>query len=299
MDIGTKKNRKGQNSVNEYPVVEQSFSVPAGDIENLMQVNLLYEAPNRAERIVSALVEYISTSKLEPGHKLPSEKELCQYLDVGNCSLREALIILKTIGLLKVRHGSGWYVGEFNPGLSLKFLAPLLKEFSGADWLQTIEARFASECAIARKAAENISQLGLDQLEQALQGMKNNYDINEIKQIIAFRESDQEFHSILAQQCGNNILALQGSLLSGLFNTIRHKLPLGDQKDFLHHRIVLKHHQVIFDAVSSRDAAAAEQAMKLHLQDAQQYLKTVFTECDKQKLNPADVPVTTDQIGVL
>src|SRR3954447_25386396 len=63
-----------------------------------------------AERIVDEIVTYIETNGLAPGAKLPPERVFIEQLGVSRSSLREALRILSTIGIIDVRHGDGMYV---------------------------------------------------------------------------------------------------------------------------------------------------------------------------------------------
>ena len=66
----------------------------------------------RAARIADQLLELIEVSKLNPGDRLPSERQLSELLDVSRPSLREALHILQAKGLVAIRHGQGTFVEE-------------------------------------------------------------------------------------------------------------------------------------------------------------------------------------------
>ena len=108
---------------------------------------------NKAEKIVNVLVQYIHDKKLQSAAKLPSERMLSSQLKVGNRSLREALVILKAIGVVRAKNGVGWYVGEFNPVRNLRFLSPILKEFCGAEVKHIMISRLSFEPMIAQQAA--------------------------------------------------------------------------------------------------------------------------------------------------
>ncbi|MDY0395514.1 GntR family transcriptional regulator [Virgibacillus halophilus] len=47
-----------------------------------------------------------------PGDKLPNENELSEELDISRTTLREAIRILVTNGILEIRRGKGTYVKE-------------------------------------------------------------------------------------------------------------------------------------------------------------------------------------------
>jgi GntR family transcriptional repressor for pyruvate dehydrogenase complex len=66
----------------------------------------------RAARIADQLLELIQVSKLNPGDRLPPERQLSELLEVSRPSLREALHILQAQGLVAIKHGQGTFVEE-------------------------------------------------------------------------------------------------------------------------------------------------------------------------------------------
>ena len=214
---------------------------------------------NKAERIIPLLAEYIEQMGLEVGDRLPTERELCEILNVGNTSLREALIILRTFGIVRVQHGSGWFVGKFDPVESMTFLAVLLPKYINADKLEIVEIRLLIEPIIASKAAKYISEEGLESLKEALQGMNTclSEDVRD-----KYSEYDRDFHQILAQECGSSLLAMQSSMMAGLFYSMVWWNPETNMQNSF------KQHQQIFEVITNKDPDAAEQAMLNHIQDA-------------------------------
>jgi GntR family transcriptional repressor for pyruvate dehydrogenase complex len=63
-----------------------------------------------AERVIDELCTYIESNGLISGAKLPPERVFMELLGVGRSSLREALRVLSTVGIIDVRHGDGMYV---------------------------------------------------------------------------------------------------------------------------------------------------------------------------------------------
>jgi GntR family transcriptional repressor for pyruvate dehydrogenase complex len=63
-----------------------------------------------AERVVDEIVAYIDSNGLMTGDKLPPERVFIELFGVGRSSLREALRVLSTVGVIDVRHGDGMYV---------------------------------------------------------------------------------------------------------------------------------------------------------------------------------------------
>lgn len=63
-----------------------------------------------AERVVDEICTYIDSKGLTIGDKLPPERVFMELFGVGRSSLREALRVLSTVGIIDVRHGDGMYV---------------------------------------------------------------------------------------------------------------------------------------------------------------------------------------------
>lgn len=63
-----------------------------------------------AERVVEEICSYIDAKGLMSGDKLPPERVFMELFGVGRSSLREALRVLSTVGIIDVRHGDGMYV---------------------------------------------------------------------------------------------------------------------------------------------------------------------------------------------
>lgn len=63
-------------------------------------------------QIAASLLNQIESGKLAPGSRLPPERELSEMLGVNRMTLRQALHVLETQGLLVRRQGDGTYVAE-------------------------------------------------------------------------------------------------------------------------------------------------------------------------------------------
>lgn len=64
------------------------------------------------EQIIDTFTEAIIKGKYKPGDKIPSEMELCEGLQVGRSSLREAIKILVAYGVLSIHRGDGTYIQD-------------------------------------------------------------------------------------------------------------------------------------------------------------------------------------------
>ena len=118
--------------------------------------------------------------------------------------------------------------------------------------------RLILEPAIARLAAENISDDGLRMLKAHLDCMDERIGDKE-----GFIECDMEFHSVLARQSGNRILAVLSSILSDLSRMVQ--WAYRDRVEDRRRSVMF--HKTIFEAVKSGDSEAADEAMAEHIQD--------------------------------
>ncbi|MFD1737113.1 FadR/GntR family transcriptional regulator [Bacillus salitolerans] len=62
---------------------------------------------------IKEIHKIIAEDSLQPGDKIPSERELSDRLKVGRSSLREALRALELLGLIETRRGEGTFVKDF------------------------------------------------------------------------------------------------------------------------------------------------------------------------------------------
>jgi len=236
---------------------------------------VLTHQPKNAERIVPALVKYMKTSQLQPGDKLPSQKELCQILGIGPTLLREALNMLQTLGMVQSHQGAGWYVGKFDPMASLHFLAPLLEDFSQTNPELVVDIRMSLEPVFAREAAKHIGQEGLQRLESIMQYMKlakmeQNYE--------DFKLADKEFHAVLALESQTGFLCLLSSILNDLFFSFW--TPYGLIWDS-----PVSEHEEIIAALKQRDAEQAALFMKNHIGKASKYVQRLREHQEHKKSN--------------
>src|SRR6478752_482170 len=110
------------------------------------------------QQVANAIAESIREGAYQPGHRLPSERDLAVAYKVSRPTVREAMIALEIRGLVESRHGSGIYITEHPPAQI------------GADDLdigafELTEARRLFEGEAAALAATTITDEQLAELE--------------------------------------------------------------------------------------------------------------------------------------
>ncbi len=69
----------------------------------------------RYQIIADDLINKITSNRISVGSRLPSEKELCSHYGVSRYTVREALRVIKEMGLVSIRRGSGSIVLSSQP----------------------------------------------------------------------------------------------------------------------------------------------------------------------------------------
>jgi len=225
-----------------------------------------------AQRIVGEITD----NKLEPGAALMSEREMQQRYGVARGTLREALRFLEIQGVVSIRPGPGGgpTVNGVEPR-SLASIIALLLQLSDAPFSTILEARQLLEPATAAMAAEGASKADLAKLRESIAHMTLVLD-----DLPAFLAENRNFHDIIARASGNRLFEL---LLRSL-SWITDASVLGVNYDLSHRKGILNAHQVVYDALVARDPEAAEDAMRVHMDEFARYLGKHYRVVLKQPL---------------
>jgi len=208
------------------------------------------------EGTARALIRYISQQRLVGGDRLPSEPELIDMVGVSRLPLREALSILKGIGIIEAQHGRGVLVKNLDIASVFSLLSPLLKAQANIGVPEIIEARAYLEPTIASLAAEHRTGEHLAELECHISRMRDHLDDRG-----TFIDADVSFHQCLARAAGNPIFNVFMAALTDLLREVQYRYP--DQLD--HRATSLEFHERIAAAVRDRDRSAAADAMREHI----------------------------------
>jgi GntR family transcriptional repressor for pyruvate dehydrogenase complex len=210
--------------------------------------------------IVEQISSLIEQGELKPGERLPSERTLSAALNIGRQSLREALSVLEAVGLLEVRHGIGTFV---RPD-AISNLAAISKEEDRIfNPFELLEARKVIEKELVSLAAKRATEQDIEEMEKALEALRNN--MIEGKQSL---DLDREVHLAFARGAHNEILyqtmlEITEQMSKHLWTTMKEKSLEEVDRGKKYH----KEHEMIFEAIKSRDAGKATRAMLAHLKN--------------------------------
>ena len=151
------------------------------------------------EQIADKLREMIIHEEIKTGSKLPAEAELMTRFGVSRSTVREAVKILQTEHIVDIRQGQGTFLCAM-PGLAKD---PLGLRFTDQNELtgQLLETRLIIEPNVAAIAAQRRTPEQIAAMKVLLDKMDNAYLHGE-----DYTPFDIEFHSIIAQCTGNDVV---------------------------------------------------------------------------------------------
>ena len=213
--------------------------------------------PQSIAREIQAMIQ---DGTLKPGEKVPSQREFSQKFGISRASLREALLTLETLGLLKTEAGRGTFVAG-TPSNPTGHMGPwrYSSTYSVFDVFQT---RILLEGEIARLAAGRLTQLQLERMEAATQTMEDRWASQDL---IANVDADLEFHGIIVSACSNAMLrALYQTVRDQITETQRQPIPMTDPERM---RDSIAEHRRVINALKANDANQARLEMEGHIRN--------------------------------
>lgn len=200
--------------------------------------------------------EMIHAGDLREGDLLPPQRELSERLNVSRASLREALSVLETLGLLRTepRRGTRVAATEMLGDTAL----PPWRFWKRYSLSEVYQFRFVTEGYAARLAATRTSAAELNTLKQSLRDFR---DAVCERDLVASSQLDFGFHKLIMDYSGNRVFTdLHGSFGSVLLESQR--LPLTQ-----HERLwePVNEHENIVQAIEKRDPDGASYFMHVHI----------------------------------
>lgn len=219
----------------------------------LESIEQLHRSKRVTDAVLSKMRELLANGEIEPGERLPTEKELSVAFGVGRSSIREALQVLEHVGLVETRHGVGRFVsqdvGVLNEGLNW------VNDLRLSSAMNLLEAREAVEVSCARLAAERGDSDDIAELSELLRVIRESFCMRR-----AF-SAETEFHLRLAESCGNPVMS---DLVKMLFDMLRGQVDdFEETMPFTRASIVQAFGEVL-ESMKTRNPDQAEKSMKEH-----------------------------------
>lgn len=207
------------------------------------------------EEIVRQIKAMIGEGRLKSGDQLPPERDLAEKFVVSRTSVREALRALESLGLVEIRPGEGTFVRRVSVEALIEPLAIVMlsqREAIG----ELFEARRLLEPSIAALAARRASLEEIAEMERILEA--------QARAIAAGRTGlteDGQFHAAIASAAHNRaITRIVHAIMDLLAQSREESLNTPGRPTRSH-----DDHRRVLEAIKQRDAPAAEQTMREHL----------------------------------
>ncbi|MGB6007170.1 transcriptional regulator LldR [Castellaniella sp.] len=222
-----------------------------------------------SDRLVGQLQALITDQGLQPGDRLPAERQLALQLGASRPSVREAIQHLASQGLLRSRQGGGTYVqapGAGGAAWPRQQLVRTLGDLVSDDpeyRYDVLEARHALEGGTAWHAALRATPEDRAKIRARFDDLQRfqGHDDPELS-----ARADAQFHLAIAEASHNAVLL---QMMHGLFDLLRATVTENRQRMYTvrHTHVQLaQQHQAVMDAILRGDAEAARATVWQHLE---------------------------------
>lgn len=209
---------------------------------------------NLYEQIAGEIRDYIIKNQIQPGERLPTERELAEMLGVSRTSVREGIRLLETLQFLEVKPKRGITVKKLELSSLVRQLTQrILLEKNR--FVELIEARRILEQELVKLAAVRATEEDLTRLELTIELMAK-----QLAQGKSIKQADLCFHQALFSAAKNSVLEGFQTALADFFSAALLKAGSPEKN-----AETLREHQLIYQAVKDRQPDAAASAMRQHL----------------------------------
>jgi GntR family transcriptional repressor for pyruvate dehydrogenase complex len=214
------------------------------------------------ERIVQQVEEAVLCGELKPGDRLASERDLMAQFEVSRSTVREALRVLESGGLIRSRGGDplGAEVLRFSPDTLSRCMTRLM-HVDALRLGEVIQFRMVLDASSNLLAARLRTDEQLRVMEAALEAMAVRVD----RDYKEFSQADAAFHDAVAMAAGNTLIQVCIEAVRGVVvELIANKIALSPDPTSLMQES-LRHHEEVLEAVRARDGARAAQLSRKNL----------------------------------
>jgi len=217
---------------------------------------------NAADVLAERFRDLIIQGEIEAGYVFPNENDFCKELCVSRSTLREAYKALETTGFIKRVKGHGTVVNDF---YDISKSAPFEVSVKMSAFDDLIEFREMIESELAKLAAERATESNIEKIKEALFKMKEN--ASDISKLTYY---DTKFHMEIAYASNNKLLIhtmknVEAAFSEGVYNAFQVDTTANIEQAIIYHTNIL-------NAIEQRDAAKAQELMRMHIRSVKSRL---------------------------
>ena len=232
---------------------------------------------NLSQRTAETLrAQILEEKRYQYGEKLPNENELSETLGISRTTLREAIRILISEGLLVVKRGRGTFVADqFDQYTDSSMDVQELFKMK-VTLRDLYETRLIFEPQAAALACKRATDKEIEQILALGEECQRQVKLNpQGKDRIA---SESAFHGAIIKAAHNDFLS---QFMPTLTQTIEQTFALNYNLDVIAED-AYKDHILIMDFLKKRDGEAIKSAVTIHLHHAVQHEKNFFLKISKK-----------------
>lgn len=207
------------------------------------------------QKAIDYLFQMIKDGKLIVGSKIPSERDIAETLGIGRNSIREAISILRGMGLIDSVHGSGNYIAK-DSGRTIWHIVSVMLALGSISMKDILEFRRV----MARSVIELIFNSGFDDedkeyMKKILDEMKSETG----KKLVML---DQEFHITLIRATKNPLFIIVMQAIAEVYHESMSKV-IGDADEETTMQFFMLHEK-IYTSILEKDKEACLKYMNAH-----------------------------------
>lgn len=249
----------------------------AASARNQSRVAPGLRSPKVSELLARQIVDKILQGALTDGEPLQTEREMMASYGVGRSTVREALRLLETRGVVTIKQGlNGGPIVRIPRATDLSESLSLFLSFAGASLQDLLTTRLALEPVIAVLAAEHATPQDVTELEECVERMQSD-----LRDSTMFRAENELFHTIVARIAGNPVLLTFIESVKGISDGMTAGVSYSERRRLA----VAQAHARIVGAIADNDQEHAGEEMRRHLEEAGAYWRKRYGPIYRQPVN--------------
>ncbi len=238
-----------------------------------------------ADHVVEKLLALVQARSLQPGQRLPAERQLAEELGVSRTSVREAIQKLISQGVLLARRGDGTYL-QSRP--TAEWLQPAMRPLASlidADphyRYDVLETRQALESTAAWLAAQRATAEDKAHIQRCFEVMVEHQQSGHAE--LAAR-ADAQFHLAIAEASHNLVLVqVMHSLFTVVLSTVeRNRHDMFRLSAPVTLQALTAQHQALMQAILDGDASRARACIGEHLEHVRSTIQRLDEDRARQE----------------
>ena len=234
---------------------------------------------DRSNYALGRLRTFLEAGTFDGDQRLPPERILAAQIGISRRALRRGLEVLEAEGRIWRHQGKGTFLGPrpAEPNGSLEELSKRTHP------LEVMDVRLEIEPALARLASLRASNGDIERLLRLAEKTASSTDAD------ARELWDSALHRAIAEAAGNSLLLVIFDMVDRIRQDTAWRLLRERARSRDRQQIYVEQHRRVIAAIAQREAHAAEQAMREHLELVRDGLLKVMTSTQTDHIQ-GDIP---------